>query len=258
LLPDALQPLVEHPETSALLLDFDGTLSLIVEDPTAARPLPEVPDLLTGLAARFATVAVISGRPVAFLSEMLQQPKGVRLVGLYGLEWIDAAGQRAVVPEATPWEDVIAAVAASARQLAPPGVYVEPKGLTVTLHWRHAPEQQGWIERFVASEVAERGLVAHGSKFSLELGPPLQVDKGTVATGLTEGMTAVAAFGDDWGDLPVFRALGQLSHQGVVVARVAVAHGESPPEVSAEADVVVSSAAGAVGLLQLLLRAAAS
>ena len=41
MLPDALQPLVEHPETSALLLDFDGTLSLIVEDPTAARPLPE-------------------------------------------------------------------------------------------------------------------------------------------------------------------------------------------------------------------------
>ncbi len=104
--------------------------------------------------------------------------------------------------------------------------------------------------------MAERGLVPHGSKYSLELGPPLRVDKGTVATDLVTGMTAAAAFGDDFGDLPVFRALGQLA--GMSVARVAVAHGESPPEVAAEADVVLGSAAEAVQLLQSLLTAAAS
>jgi trehalose 6-phosphate phosphatase len=255
-LPAILGPLADHPGASALLLDFDGTLSLIVEDPTAARPLPEVPDLLARLAQRFATVAVISGRPVAFLGEVLRQPRGVRLVGLYGLEWVDAAGQRATVPEAAPWEDVVAAVAARAAELAPPGVYVEPKGLTVTLHWRHAPDRQPWVEEFARSQVDEHGLVPHRSGLSLELGPPLRVDKGTVATGLVEGMAAVAAFGDDWGDLPVFQALGRLSQRGVAVARVAVAHGESPPEVSAEADLVVASAAEAVALLQLLLREA--
>jgi trehalose 6-phosphate phosphatase len=256
LLPAALQPLLERPASSALLLDFDGTLSLIVEDPTTARPLPEVPDLLVGLAERFGLVAVISGRPVAFLSEVLQQPKGVRLIGLYGLEWIDADGERAIVPEAEPWEVVVADVARLAVAQSPDGIYVEPKGLTVTLHWRHSPAQQPWVEQFVAAQAAERGLVPHGSKYSLELGPPLQVDKGTVARELVAGMTAVAAFGDDFGDLPVFRALGQLT--GALVARVAVAHGESPPEVAAEADVAVESAADAVRLLQSLLTAASS
>jgi hydroxymethylpyrimidine pyrophosphatase-like HAD family hydrolase len=100
--------------------------------------------------------------------------------------------------------------------------------------------------------------VVHRSGLSLELGPPIQVDKGTVAAELVEGMTAVAAFGDDWGDLPVFRALGRLAERGVSVARVAVAHPESPPEVAAEADVVVASAEEAVALLQWLLRTAAS
>ncbi|HEY2214132.1 MAG TPA: trehalose-phosphatase [Acidimicrobiales bacterium] len=256
LLPAALQPLTERPQSSALLLDFDGTLSLIVEDPTAARPLPEVPDLLVGLAERFGLVAVISGRPVAFLNEVLRQPRGVRLVGLYGLEWIGSDGERAVLPEAEPWEAVVSEVTRVAAEQAPAGVYVEPKGLTVTLHWRHAPEHRPWVERFVEGQVTERGLVPHGSKYSLELGPPLQVDKGTVATSLVKGMTAAAAFGDDFGDLPVFRALGQLS--GVSVARVAVAHGESPREVAAEADVVVGSAAEAVRLLQSMLTAASS
>ena len=63
-----------------------GTLSAIVNDPVAARPLPGVPDLLARLAARFGLVAVVSGRPTAFLAEVLQSPPGVTLVGLYGLE----------------------------------------------------------------------------------------------------------------------------------------------------------------------------
>ena len=62
-LPALLQPLAAEPDRSALFLDFDGTLAAIVEDPTAARPLPGVPALLAALAPRFALVAVISGRP---------------------------------------------------------------------------------------------------------------------------------------------------------------------------------------------------
>jgi trehalose 6-phosphate phosphatase len=49
----------------ALCLDFDGTLSPIVDDPQAARPLPGIVELLEPLADRFAAVALISGRPTA-------------------------------------------------------------------------------------------------------------------------------------------------------------------------------------------------
>ena len=45
-----------------------------------------MPALLAELAVRFALVAVISGRPTAFLAEVLGAPPGVTLAGLYGLE----------------------------------------------------------------------------------------------------------------------------------------------------------------------------
>ena len=89
-----MRALLAQPQRSALFLDFDGTLSPIVEDPVGARPLPAVPDLLTRLARRLGLVAVISGRPATFLSEVLAAPRGVRLVGLYGLELALPGGVR--------------------------------------------------------------------------------------------------------------------------------------------------------------------
>jgi hypothetical protein len=57
-----------------LCLDFDGTLSPIVDDPEAARPLPGLVELLGPLAARFAAVALISGRPADYLSSTPTRP----------------------------------------------------------------------------------------------------------------------------------------------------------------------------------------
>lgn len=54
---------------TALCLDFDGTLSPIVDDPEAVRPLAGVVELLGPLAARFAAVALVSGRPADYLAE---------------------------------------------------------------------------------------------------------------------------------------------------------------------------------------------
>ena len=66
--PRSSSPFAEDPAGKALSLDFDGTLSPIVADPVGARPWPGVPALLARLAARFALVAVISGRPAEFCS----------------------------------------------------------------------------------------------------------------------------------------------------------------------------------------------
>jgi trehalose 6-phosphate phosphatase len=248
-LPQILLPLARDPAHAALCLDFDGTLSAIVEDPVAARPWPGVPELLTELATRFARVAVISGRPAGFLHEVLASPPGVELIGLYGLGHVG--------PDARPWEPVIAAAVAAARAEAPPGVYVEPKGLTVTLHWRHAPETGPWATAFAARQHEERDLRVYPGRMSLELRPPLNVDKGTVVRSLVGGMRAVAVFGDDLGDLPAFAAAAELAAQGIAVARIAVVDRESAAEVAAQADLVVEGPAGAVGLLDELVRAAA-
>src|SRR5213596_722348 len=77
-----LEPFVRRPERAAVVTDFDGTLAPIVTDPAAARPLAVVPDLLRRLAARFARVAVVSGRPAAFLLDHLGAG-GVSLHGIY-------------------------------------------------------------------------------------------------------------------------------------------------------------------------------
>ena len=52
------------PAGAAIITDFDGTLAPIVDDAAAARPLEGVVDALHLLAARYARVAVVSGRPV--------------------------------------------------------------------------------------------------------------------------------------------------------------------------------------------------
>jgi trehalose 6-phosphate phosphatase len=257
-LPVALAPLAEQPSRGALFLDFDGTLAAIVEDPTGARPLPGVPSLLTELAGRFALVAVVSGRPTAFLSEVLGAPVGVTLAGLYGLE-------RALQgPEHDTWAAVIDEVVAEARAEAPDGVYVEPKGLTVTLHWRRAPEHREWVLAFAARQRARRGLAVHDGRTERELRPPVQVDKGTVVRALgaehAGRLVAAAVFGDDIGDLPAFAAVGELvgsDGRPLHAVRVAAVDAESPPEVAARADVTVRGAAGAVALLRALADAAA-
>ena len=253
-LPASLHALAADPAHGALFLDFDGTLAAIVDDPVGARPLPGVPELLAQLAAVFALVAVISGRPTAFLRAVLTTPPGVELIGLYGLERaLGASG------EAGTWTAVIDAVVDEARAGAPAGIYVEPKGLTVTLHWRHAPAAREWVEAFAARVAAERGLAQHPGRMELELRPPLRVDKGTVVRQLADERAGrlhqVAVFGDDIGDLPAFEEVGRLGTPlaPVGAVRVAAVDHESPAAVAEAADVSVPGAAGAVALLRDLL-----
>jgi trehalose 6-phosphate phosphatase len=258
-LPALLQPLAADPRRAALFLDFDGTLAAIVADPTGARPLPGVPALLSELATMFALVAVVSGRPTAFLAEVLGEPEGVTLAGLYGLE-------RALRgPERDAWAAVVDEVVAEARAEAPEGVYIEPKGLTVTLHWRGVPEHRDWVVAFAARQHAQRGLAVHVGRHERELRPPVRVDKGTVVRTLAaehaEQLRAVAVFGDDMGDLPAFAAAGELTApdgRPLSAVRVAAVDAESPREVAEHADLTAPGAAGAVELLRALADAAGS
>jgi trehalose 6-phosphate phosphatase len=256
-LPDELVPFATAPASSALFLDFDGTLAAIVADPRDARPLPGVPSLLAELATEFELVAVISGRPTAFLDEALGPPPGVKLAGLYGLE-------RALKgPEHDAWANVIDEVVTEAEASAPPGVYVEPKGLTVTIHWRHAPAEKTWVIDFAERAAAEHDLLIHQGRHERELRPPLQVDKGTVVRSMVAELAGrldnAAAFGDDIGDLPAFGALADLDKPDgtpLYTVRVAAVDTESPQQVADAADLTVAGATGAVALLRALKDAA--
>jgi trehalose 6-phosphate phosphatase len=83
----------------------------IVEDPDLAEPVAGVPRLLAELARRYAVVAVVSGRPVAFLAA--RPPASVLLAGLYGLE-VQRHGERQIDPEAEQWRTAATRLRAAA------------------------------------------------------------------------------------------------------------------------------------------------
>ncbi|MGH8988401.1 MAG: trehalose-phosphatase [Acidimicrobiales bacterium] len=251
-LPAVAAPLRDRAAQAALFLDYDGTLAPIVEDPGAARPLPGVPELLVRLGNRLAVVAVVSGRPVAYLEEVLGRPAGVHLAGLYGMEEVGADGVRRRDAAAQRWSDTVAGAAGALRQQVPSGVVVEPKGLAVTVHWRRAPGEAGRAAEAAAAVAARTGLVAQPGRMSTELRPPVDADKGSVVLNLGAGHAVVGCFGDDVGDLPAFEALRVLGRAGATTVAVAVADAESPPELVAAADLVVESPGAAISLLEAI------
>ena len=244
-----LAPLRAAPQRSAVLTDFDGTLAPVVDDPAAARGLDGTVEVLHDLARRYAVVAVISGRPASFLLDRLGP--GLRLSGLYGLEEVGADGAVTVAEEAVPWGAVVASVAAQATaELG--ALVVEPKGLSLTLHFRAAPEREAEVRSWAAAQAGRSGLEVRAAKASVELHPPVAADKGTVVAAAAAGLEAACFLGDDVGDLPAFAALGRLRAAGLHGVCVAVRTPESPPELLDRADLVVEGPAGALEVLRHL------
>lgn len=244
------------PGRTGLFLDFDGTLAPIVADPAAAAPIPGTGRLLGSLSERYRRVAVISGRPVAYLLGELAGAGATELYGLYGLEHTTVAlPDIHTAEEGEIWRPVVADAAAQAQAEVPAGVRVEAKGLTVTLHYRNVPERADWVEHYSGELADGHGLGRHRGKMSFELRPPVRIDKGTVVGDLTSGLTSVLFAGDDLGDLPAFEALVRLRRAGVATLSVASGGTETPAAVIEAADVVVGGPPGVMALLESLLPA---
>ncbi|MEO1061027.1 MAG: trehalose-phosphatase [Actinomycetota bacterium] len=240
-----LRALRERPERAALLTDFDGTLSEIVADPATARPVPGVVETLSRLTDRLGFVGVVSGRPVGFLERILPDP-AVQLVGLYGLERrVD--GERWEHPGAPAWRERVSAFVAAAGAALPDGVGIESKGLSLTLHYRSAPEAADDVHRW--AEEAAGDFEVRPAKRSVELHPPVALDKGTAVRELAEGYDPVAFLGDDLGDLSAFAMLRALRDEGRTVARVVVSSDEVPEALLVEADDVVAGPTAMAALL---------
>jgi len=245
----ALAPFRARPADAAVVVDFDGTLSPIVDDPAAARAADGAAEALVALSARLGLVAVMSGRPTDFLRTVV--PAGVTLSGLYGLEVV-RDGVRTDHPDAGAWRETVAEVARRSADLGPPGMDVEPKGLSLTLHYRRHPDIAAAAAAWADEQAARSGLEVRAAKMSVELHPPIAADKGTALEALTSGMGAVCFVGDDRGDLPAYDALDRMADRGVHALRVAAASDEAPAELLARADLVVDGPPAVVALLRRL------
>jgi len=252
MLPTVLEPFVAAPSRAALLVDYDGSLAPIVDDPAAAVILPAARDALARLVPLLGRVAVVSGRPVDYLRDHVSVP-GVSCVGQYGLER-DVDGESVSDPRAERYVDDVARLATAASTEIP-GVYVERKGrIALGLHWRRRPGVMRAVEEWADAAARATGLELARGRMAVELRPPVPVDKGTVVEELARETDAIAFAGDDRGDLPAFAALDRLHTEGrlTAIAKIAVRSPEEPPEIVARADTHVDGPTGLAVLLDAL------
>jgi trehalose 6-phosphate phosphatase len=231
-----------------VFLDFDGTLSEIVTAPELAVPETGALDVLARVVDHVGLTVVLSGRPLDDLRRLIPVD-GVELFGLYGLG--DTGPSPALVRKAVP------EIREAVRSL--PGVRVEDKGLSVTVHYRQAsdPDQARLGLAGPLEAIASRhGLSVFQAKMAYELMAEAAPGKGSVVERLAieHGLRACLFAGDDLPDLSAFRALDELSARDVFTVKVAVRSEETPASLLEAADVVVERPAGLVAWLEDLVR----
>lgn len=127
------------PDRFAFFLDFDGTLSEIVDEPHRATVQPHVLKLLQSLRdAAHGAVAVVSGRSIGQLDRMLY-PLRLPSAGVHGAERRDHAGnihRSQVDNREDRW------LAGRVREFAASraGLVAEHKPGAIALHYRQRPE----------------------------------------------------------------------------------------------------------------------
>jgi len=145
-------PGTEDPGLSALArtprllvaLDFDGTASPHVDDPMAARALPEVATAVAALAALPDTVVgYVSGRSLHHLREIAEHDdaSSIVLAGSHGAEFWFPGEQDAASPDASagaPADRVEIEAEVKEIAFAVPGIDFEPKTFGFGIHARRA------------------------------------------------------------------------------------------------------------------------
>jgi len=222
--------------------DYDGTIAPIVEDPESALPLAELVGILHELVPLVRGVAVISGRGQASLRRLLPVP-GLIHVGENG------------VGDATPEERArLHDFEQSALTLASrwPGVEVEAKPASVSIHFRSRPSVGPELERGLSTLIEGSGLsmVANRRVFDVQL---RRAGKVRSMRRLMRELKPGAVFyaGDSRDDARVLRCLAGLE---VPSMRVGVPSPEIPGSVFRSAAVSIDGPQGLAALLGELIR----
>ena len=243
-------------------LDFDGTLSPIVDDPSRAVIHPDAPRVLAARAPRVRAGVGGPGRPArqvvapAALDRLADTlPGGARLVvmGQYGNERWDAASRAFTSPEPPAglqaFRDELPRLLAHENAAA---AHVEEKGLAVAVHTRRLPDPGAAFARLEAAlaDAAERhGLSLEPGRMVLEVRAPGMHKGIALETAVEEHDAGGVLFaGDDLGDLEAFQAARSLRDRGM--PGLLVCSGSEEQEALAQlADVVVDGPAGVLDVL---------
>jgi len=218
--PTAAPPIPDLTQI-AVFVDLDGTIFEFAPTPDAVRVDAQLPQLLRNLGAALdGALAVISGRPLSTIDELLQWPQVVA-AGQHGAELRVGAG-------AIEHAAIDAAALDAARTLLharPPranDVRIEDKDIALSVHYREFPSAEPY-----ARELAAAALQAAGPGFELQHGAfvielkSTRVDKGrALATLMTRAPFSGRqpwVLGDDYADEHAFAVAQSLGGTGVMV-----------------------------------------
>jgi trehalose 6-phosphate phosphatase len=196
-------------------LDLDGTLAPLRDDPMTARVAPGGEEVLARIGgAPGVHLALVSGRAMGQLPQLVDLPLGTLLVGSHGAERarVTTTGlDREVAALSDEQADALASLGGRAAAIARgrDGVWVETKPAAVVVHTRLAPPDVAGVATAEALALAEdSGIRALHGKDVVEL-PVLDADKGSAIAALRAELGAVAVLyaGDDVTDEHAFAVL---------------------------------------------------
>jgi trehalose 6-phosphate phosphatase len=203
---------------AALFLDLDGTLAPIAARPQDVRPDPRRTSLLERLDLRLGgRLAVISGRTLADIDRILEG-RVAAVAAVHGLMLRRPDGR---IMEAAP-HPALAEARRRLREFAErdPGMIVEDKGLSVTLHYRLAGACAQAARQVALKLAAETGLTLQDGDMVQELRTP-GANKGDSVEALLRLAPFAGArpvfLGDDATDEDGFEAAQARGGLGVLV-----------------------------------------
>ncbi len=253
-----LEPLTTLPRLG-LITDMDGTVSHIVDEPDQAQITPHNKELLAKLNPILSLTAVVSGRAVQDVAQRVGIPELV-YVGNHGFEWfVDQKLQ--IAPAVQKYRHALEKVLEIARQEQLPGMLIEDKQATLSIHYRQAVDQDTAKHKFedlLTLLVSEHGLSLFAGRMIFEVRPPVEINKGTVLAQLIEQYQLDAAIfmGDDTTDADALKMARQLRHNQKCSAwGLGIVADDTPAVVKESADLLLSGVPDVESFLEWLLNA---
>jgi len=201
-----------------LLLDYDGTLTPIVERPEAATLPDRIKIILKSLSQKKTTsIGIISGRALTDLRSRVSLPN-IIYAGNHGLE-IEGPGIKFLHPIA---EEIRATlhllnIVLKKSLQTIEGAFVENKGLTLTVHYRQVRDQkkEGEVGHVFEKSVGVARMLGRikttTGKKVYEIRPPVSWDKGKAVKMMLKdygkGAVLPLYIGDDLTDEDAFAVL---------------------------------------------------
>jgi trehalose 6-phosphate phosphatase len=200
----------------AVFLDYDGTLTPIVDRPEDAIISESMRDAVRGLAER-CPVVIVSGRDRRVVQELMGVDDLI-VAGSHGFDIWSPAGGTIEREEGSRFGGLLDEVRERLRTETGTirGALVEPKKTSVAVHYRLVPEEERHrIKEIVDSVLAEHpdGLKVTPGKMVYEIQPKIEWDKGKAVLYLLDALdldredVVPIYLGDDITDEDAFEAL---------------------------------------------------